>query len=310
MAMLLLGITATAAGQQRPVVSATVEPDSIGIGDRFVVKLRVAKDAMQIIEFPNFTREQPSGMEFVEESGVDTLKRDGRQMVLEKRYTMTTFDEGLYSLGRMSVFYADKNVVDTLWSNDTLRLMVTTFEIDTTKQTIFDVKAPLAAPFRLGEISLYLLLIIGGMALLAFIIWFAVNYKRVMPAIVARVRPAEPPHVVALRELDRIAGKRMWSSEQPKAYYTLLTDVVREYIGRRYRFGAMEMTSEEIMASLRGVELERDLREALGGMLSLSDLVKFAKYVSTPDEGEESYAAARRFVEQTVPVAVKEEEGA
>jgi hypothetical protein len=300
--------------QHRPVVTATVVPDSMAIGDRFDIRVRVAKDAMQIVEFPVFDREQKNGLEFVAESGVDTLSREGRRMVLEKRYTMTTFDEGRYSLGRVSVFYADKNMVDTLWSADSLHLTVTTFEIDTARQQIFDVKAPLRAPFRLGEIWLYLLLLLGGMALLAFIIWFAINYRKVMPAIVARVRPAEPPHVVALRELDRMAAQRMWVTEQPKSYYTALTDVVREYIGRRYRFGAMEMTSEEIVGELRGHEVDKRSMESLGEMFATSDLVKFAKYQATSDEGAQSYAAARRFVEQTREIeatpVTKEEGGA
>lgn len=40
-------------------------------------------------------------------------------------------------------------------------------------------------------------------------------------------------------------------SEDQKAYYTLLTDVLRKYIKERFGFNAMEMTSSEIITRLQ-----------------------------------------------------------
>ncbi len=46
-ALLLAG--AVAAAQQRPAVTARVEPDSIGIGDRFDLVIEVDKDLVQVV---------------------------------------------------------------------------------------------------------------------------------------------------------------------------------------------------------------------------------------------------------------------
>ena len=88
---------------------------------------------------------------------MDTLRRDGRHLSLRKRYTLAAFEEGNLGLGRAQVLYLDKNITDTLYTADTLRLQVGTFQIDSTSHTIYDIKAQRTLPFRYGEISGYVL---------------------------------------------------------------------------------------------------------------------------------------------------------
>ena len=47
---------------------------------------------------------------------------------------------------------------------------------------------------------------------------------------------------------------------------------------------------------------KRDLFEQLRKMLSLADLVKFAKWTTTPDENEMALKTAYDFVRETTPV--------
>ena len=51
---------------------------------------------------------------------------------------------------------------------------------------------------------------------------------------------------------------------------------------------------------------QRELYSKLQRMLSLADLVKFAKWTTTPDENETSLKTAYDFVNETTPVAEKE----
>ena len=59
------------------------------------------------------------------------------------------------------------------------------------------------------------------------------------------------PHQKAMKEIEQIKAERMVSSENPKEYYTKLTDTLRKYIEERYHFSAMEMTSGEIIERVR-----------------------------------------------------------
>lgn len=131
----------------------------------------VEKDLVQVVQFPEFEDKPGSAIELYKEHPVDTLERDGRHLKLRKRYTLAAFEEGKWNLGRPAVLYADKNIVDTLWARDSLYLQVATFQIDSTSQSIYDVKPQWNLPFRFGEVSGYaqwgalalVLLLAGGL---------------------------------------------------------------------------------------------------------------------------------------------------
>ena len=154
-------LAAATASAQTPTVEARIVPDSIGIGDTFTLEIDVERDQVQVTEFPLY--ENDDKLEVVQSLPVDTLSREGRRLRLRKRYVMQAFSEGRYNLGRPGVLYADKNIIDTLYTSDSLRLDVGTFQIDTAKQTIYDLKPQRTLPLRAEEITGYLF---GGLFLL------------------------------------------------------------------------------------------------------------------------------------------------
>ena len=150
---LLLAGAAARAQSDVPQVTAHIQPDSVMIGDRFDLMVDVEKDLVQVVQFPEFEDKPGSPIELHKEYPVDTLERDGRHLKLRKRYTLAAFEEGKWNLSRPAVLYADKNIVDTLWARDSLYLQVATFQIDSTSQSIYDVKPQWNLPFRFGEVS-------------------------------------------------------------------------------------------------------------------------------------------------------------
>lgn len=65
----------------------------------------------------------------------------------------------------------------------------------------------------------------------------------------------------------------------------------------------MEMTSDEIVEALKGVEVTDAQRKKLESLLRESDLVKFAKHTPDGETNEESYTVVYYFVEETKEVA-------
>ena len=90
-----------------------------------------------------------------------------------------------------------------------------------------------------------------------------------------------------------------------KEYQTELTDVVREYIGRRFEVHSTEKTSDETLREMKPL-IDKDLYGRLSKMLQLADLVKFAKWHTTPDENESALTTAYDFVNETKLVEVEE----
>ncbi len=299
--------TGAAAAVRPPAVGARVAPDSIGIGDRFCLSIEVEKDQVQTVVFPEFSGDGSDGIELVESLPVDTLERRGRLVRLRKRYVLAAFEEGDFALGRARVLYADKNVVDTLRSDDSLFLHVATFAIDSASRSIYDVKPQKHLPFRLAEIRGYLVWGAAALVLLAAVAWGVLRLlSRSGRSVRTLFRPAPPvpPHVAAIRALEALHHRKLWQNNQHKLYYSGLSDIVRTYIAARFGIGAMEMTSDEILTLLRRGELvppksATDLAEVLRD----ADLVKFAKAVPDGERNEADYLKIYYFVEETKRVA-------
>ena len=126
--------------------------------------------------------------------------------------------------------------------------------------------------------------------------------------------PALPPHVEAIRALEELHNRKLWQNNRHKQYYSGLTDILRTYIARRWEIGAMEMTSDEIIAAMQSQELPDKARMDLTAVLRDADLVKFAKATPEAEQNENDYLKVYYFVEETKPAtetaATPPEEGA
>ncbi|MBQ3174153.1 MAG: hypothetical protein IJB56_07625 [Alistipes sp.] len=111
--------------------------------------------------------------------------------------------------------------------------------------------------------------------------------------------PKIPPHVVAIKALVELKNRKLWQNGKYKHYYTALTDILRVYIGGRWGIGAMEMTTDEIIAALRDVELPLESRSNLVSIMRTADMVKFAKAEPAAEDNEDNYTKAYYFVENT-----------
>lgn len=290
---------------ERPTVKASFVPDSIAIGDQFMLSVEVEKDVMQVVGFPNFEQNGlVANIEVLQDLAPDTVKLDNRRERILKRYLLTCFDAGIYAIGSFPVLYLDKNIVDTLHSADTLRLLVQTFPIDTLSKTIYDIKPPVQAPLKVGEFSGYTLMVICLIAIIAAITYLVVvTRKRHVAA--EKSKPTEPAHVIAIRDLEELNNQKVWQSNRHKHYYTRLTDIIRTYLDNRYGVSAMEMTSDEIMEAMSRYDLSPKSSDDMRTLLREADLVKFAKHIPSPEQNENSWYAAYYFVEETKEIPQK-----
>ena len=303
----------------RPTVTARLSADTVMIGDRFTLEIDVEKDQVQMVAFPSFntyqsSSEQPSkesSIEIMEDYPVDTLKREGRKFLLRKRYSLAAFDEGIYSMGRPAVLYADKNLVDTLYARDSLKIVVATFQIDSTSHFLFDIKPQKTLKFKFGEISGYLCYTLILLALIALAVYALQLYlKKRGRSIADLFRPTPPPpaHLVAIEALELLKNKKLWQNGKHKEYYSGLSDILRTYIAGRWEVGAMEMTTEQVAQSIKEIDIPEKNKMDLMSVLRMSDLVKFAKAMPEAAENESSFDMSFYFVEDTKPVELTEEQ--
>ena len=114
---------------------------------------------------------------------------------------------------------------------------------------------------------------------------------------------------MALRGLDKFRGEKHWAPEKQKAYYSGITDVLKNYIDDRYSIDAPEMTSAELFDALKSENsLTPELYNELKALFETADFVKFAKLTTSPEEASKALPLAVKFVMDTYQLELEEEQ--
>ena len=281
------------------IVSAAIDSTTLFIGDQTNVHLQATCDQSEQVQMPVYGETLIPEIEIVERTNVDTTKlKDGRYQ-LNQTLTVTSFKDSLFYINPLPFVSGE----DTFWSEGLMLNVIQPFEIDTTL-AITDIKPIAKAPIWVWGIIRWILLaiLLIGLGIGSYYLYvFVGKRKGVIPE--APKEPARPAEEVALEKLDQIKEAKIWQQGQVKEYHTELTDVVREYIGGRFDIRSSEKTSDETLRAIKPVLSDKkSLYEQLRKMLSLADLVKFAKWTATPDENEMALKTAYDFVRETTPV--------
>ena len=279
------------------LIDARLDTADILIGEQTVLRLTVTTDEGKQIFCPLPDGNLMSGVEILSLSKPDTARVDNK-LVIRRDILLTSFDSALYLLPPFLAIDGR----DTVYSNE-VALKVSTVPVDTDKpEEFFDIKNIWKAPFVLSDYYPLICGILIGLILL-FLIWYIVKRIRSNRSLIPfkKEEPALPPYDEAIRELDKIRQQKLWQQGRNKEYHTQLTDALRHYLFRRYGFYAMEMTSHEILDTLREKNSDRTVYDTLRQILQLADFVKFAKLHPLPDENDASLSNAYTFVNQTKP---------
>lgn len=290
------------------VVSAAIDSTTLFIGDQTDLHLRAICEAGEQVQMPVLAEQLVDGIEIVDRTIVDTTTLQDGRVQYNQYLTLTSFQDSLFYIEPLAFVSGD----DTVWSESLMLNVVQPFEMDSTDMAITDIKGIYNAPIWWWGILRWVLLAlaiagvgVGGYYLITYL---RSRYSEA-PATDVPMEPLRPAEEVALEKLDAIREQKIWQSGQVKEYHTQLTDVVREYIARRFAVSSTEQTSDETLRAMRGLLSDKkELYEDLRKMLTLADLVKFAKWTTTPDENELSLRSAYAFVKETTPIEEEQKE--
>lgn len=293
---------------QQIKATATLDSLQILIGDQVNFTLELEKPENLSMDFPILAENISEYIEILRQSPIDTTILENNAIRLVQSFLITSFDSGEHRIPPFWFRLHLDDRIDSVASNE-LFLKVFTMEIDTTRGPT-DIKMPYGAPLTLKEVTPWIL----GIFLLAGILFFMFYYisrrKRNLPVFVLPSKPKEPAHVVALRSLDRIKDDKLWQRDKIKEYYSQVTDVLRTYIEERFAIQALEYTTDETLSAFmaRGSLVSAKSMSNLSQILSLADLVKFAKYLPLPDDHNLTLVNAYFFVNDTKIEEVKKPE--
>ncbi len=298
-ALSLLFLTMTTAFAMAQVsVEAKIDSIAIFIGEQTQIHLMVTADKGTVVDMPEYDslRHITPGIEVLSSTRPDTQWLNGdKRFTVTKDYTITSFDTTLYRIPPMKV-----KVGNQVYESKSLALKVLTFEVDTLHpEQIAGMKAVMTPPFDWNEWKGVVMGAIIVVLLTVILLYVAARLNDNKPIIRRiKLKPHIAPHKAAMQKIEKIKEEKITLSEDPKEYYTRLTDTLRQYINERYGFNAMEMTSGEIIERLEQIDDPMAIDE-LNELFTTADLVKFAKYSTLVNENDRNLVTAIEFINTT-----------
>ena len=282
--------------------------DTILIGDRVELSMKLNLKESEECTFQEPADPITQGVETIQKIKIDTTLVHKGILDIEGKMILTSFDSGSYVLPPVVALVSRGNGnVDTLIFSGSV-LEVKTIPIDTATFKPFDIKGQIKYPLTLKELLPWLGLMII-VIILTYILIRYIKYRKENKTFFGRPIVKDPPHIIALRELEKIRGQKLWQNNKQKYFYTLITDVLREYIASRYDIPAMEQTSNELFSALSDKNIQPKLYDELKNLFSTADYVKFAKHAASNDENEEAIPTAVRFVNATFMQELENKKG-
>ena len=295
---------------QAQQVKGAVDTTSIRIGEQITYEFQVEADSTDLVLFPEGQTFQP--LEMIEAYQVDTSYA-GAKMNLIKRYGLTQFDSGSYTIPRQLV-----SINQQPFYTDSVAIEVNNVVVDTTKQGLYDIKDIVAVERATSKFWEYLLYFLLLAAVIGGFLFFIIRRSRKKAAAEQKLPPFEQA-LFSLKQLDeeyKEPARGIDERDATKAYYSKLTDIVRRYLDEEVYDRSMESTSSELIERLMlekeegKIDLSKETILKLDQILKRADLTKFARTSPGAGQAEADRIVAEEIVKETkeaIPPPTEEE---
>ena len=255
--------------QQKQVTTA-IDTTKNKIGAEFKLTIKTNVDTLSKVVFPNLRNF--GALEVIQSYPVDTIKKDDRYELV-KKYGLTQFDSGKYTIPRLPILINNKPFL-----TDSIRVEVNPVAVDTLKQKMYDIK-DIVPVKESSDWWIYVLIVLAIAAIGYFVYKYIKKQQNKNVDPLAFKTPIEKATIL----LDSLEKKELWQRGEIKTYYSELTDIARNYIEEAIHIPAMESTTSELIVALRAasaknkIKLTPETAKNLERVLKQADLVKFAQ---------------------------------
>ena len=258
-------------------VTSSIDTTKIKIGEQITFKVQVETDTTDLVIFPEGQTFAP--LEMIESYKVDTTKNDAKFKLI-KRYGLTQFDSGSYSIPKQKIVIGTKS-----YFTDSLQVEVFSVAVDTTKQKLYDIKPMIEVEKASSHWWVYLLIALMALGFIAFLLYWFIWRKK--PLTEEEEIAMLPPYDRAKLALKKLDESNYLQRAELKDYYSELTFIIRKYLDEKVYDRALESTTDQLVDRLNllrdanQIELSATDINNIETILKRADLVKFAK--SAPD---------------------------
>ncbi len=290
------GIIITASAQ-----TLNADTNAFAIGKQIDLTLEFHAGKGTQILWPAFSDTLSSAVEIINAGKPDSVTDASGKTVFSQKLTITSFDTGFHVIPPIRFGTIPAGQSDTIFSEtQPLLIHVLNVEVDPAAE-IKDLKPVLDAPYTFLDFLPWILALLA-LAFVILLIWFIYQSKKKnKPIIKLPSRPQKPAHEIAIEKLVQLKNEQLWQKGQIKEYYSVLTDILREYFEARFGVAAAEMTSDEILSAMKDHLADAARMNDLKKILENSDMAKFAKARPSGADNELSHTLAMAIVNSTKP---------
>ena len=284
--LFILTVSLFCSGQKAII---TLDTNAILIGEQIIFKIECV-DIDKTINWPLFNDTIVDGIEIISKSEIDTISNsytDKKTYSFSQEYLITSWDSGAYYIAPIKL--------NSSLSTEGLLLNVMSVSTDQNSE-IKDIKEPFDAEYEFKDFLKWIILLLTIILIVYILKKYVFNKKKkVEKKIIKEIVPA---HITALKELNNIEKKELWQSGKIKQYHSGISEILRKYMEHRFKFIALELTTDEILSNIENT-ISREEHIELKQVLQRADLAKFAKSKPNEEENKQSMELAKRFVDKT-----------
>lgn len=132
-----------------------------------------------------------------------------------------------------------------------------------------------------------LISVVLGAVLVALAMWAWKRWRSRKPRIALPPQENLSEDEWAIRSFNQLQARALWEQGKLKAHYFSLSEILKEYIQRRFNFDATERTSSEIVEFLESLgmpTIEAAAVDRLESQFEILDRVKFTDFIPSAEE--------------------------
>jgi hypothetical protein len=292
-----------------PTVGASLDKTEALVGDRVAVTISaVARAGMAVMLPPKLTLGK---LELLDRDDGDKLGRDLGDGRRSHKFLVgvAAYEVGELEVPAIPISYIDARgevrTVETAPITLRIKGLLAQDEANPEVQPLRMPRSALVEDKRIMKLVRWGGAIFGGAVILTgLVLLIARTFRRRAEAAPIVELPGRPPDEVALEKLRALRAAGNFAADGYRPFYFAVAEVVRAYLGARYGFDSLELTSTELMDELqkRAAHLANSEGE-VANFLADTDLVKFARTGSTDEAALKVLDAAEAIVVSTAPQA-------
>jgi hypothetical protein len=288
-----------------PTVGASLDKTEAHVGDRVTLTLSAVAKAGFAVTLP--PKLELGKLELLDRDDGD---KQGRDLGDGRRAHRFVLGVAAYEVGELEVPALAISYINPRGEVRTVQTAPVTLEVkgllapDEANPEVQPIRQPRSAIVedkrvmklaRWGAVGLGGALLVGILALI-----IRRSLRRAVAAAPVELLPSRPPEEIAMEKLRLLRAQGNFGADGYRPFSFAVAEVVRAYLGGRYGFDSLELTTTELMGELEKRAAHLALADgAVARFLGDTDLVKFARSGSTDEAALAALDAAQSIVLST-----------